>query len=88
MRYVKNNNELSFNLKRARQHRGLTQQEVAEQLNIDRSTYTYYETGRTTPTIYQIIEISKILKINLAYFLYENNPQKEVIFIDKERYRA
>jgi transcriptional regulator with XRE-family HTH domain len=85
MRYIKNNDELSFNLKRARLHRELTQQEVADKLNVDRSTYTYYETGRTTPTIYQIIEISKILKVNLSYFLFENNPQKDIVFIDKEK---
>ena len=88
MRYIKNNDELSFNLKRARLHRELTQQEVADKLNVERSTYTYYETGRTTPTIYQIIEISKILKVNLSYFLFENNPQKDIVFIDKDNLGA
>lgn len=80
MRYVKNNEELSFNLKRARQQRDLTQKQVAEKLNVDRSTYTYYESGRTTPTIYQIIKISKILDVNLSYFLLENKPQKDNLF--------
>lgn len=80
MRYIKNNEELSFNLKRARQQRDLTQKQVAEKLNVDRSTYTYYESGRTTPTIYQIIEISKILDVNVSYFLLENKPQKDNLF--------
>ena len=80
MRYIKNNEELSFNLKRARQQRDLTQKQVAEKLNVDRSTYTYYESGRTTPTIYQIINISKILDVNLSYFLLENKPQKDNLF--------
>ncbi len=36
-------------LKEMRQNRGYTQTQVAEVLSIDRSTYAYYEIGRTNP---------------------------------------
>ena len=36
-------------LKKLRQNRGYTQEQVAEALSIHRTTYTYYEMGRTNP---------------------------------------
>lgn len=36
-------------LKKLRQDRGYTQEQVAEALSIHRTTYTYYEMGRTNP---------------------------------------
>ncbi len=36
-------------LKTLRQNRGYTQEQVAEALSIHRTTYTYYEMGRTNP---------------------------------------
>ena len=38
---------LNERLRSLRLSMGLTQMQVAEALNIDRSTYTYYETGKT-----------------------------------------
>ena len=41
----------------------LTQQQVADALNINRTTYTYYETGKTEPSIdnlHRLIQISGI----------------------------
>lgn len=50
-------------LKRLRENNGYTQQQVANALNIERSTYTYYETGKTTPDINTIIKLSKIFNV-------------------------
>ena len=40
---------LSRTLKKLRKNCGYTQKEVAKELGVDRSTYAYYETGKTTP---------------------------------------
>ena len=80
MKYVRNNEEIGFNLKRARQHKGLTQNDVAKKLNIDRSTYAYYESGRSLPSIFQIIKISRILNLKIMYFLIEGTPEKDAYF--------
>ena len=42
---------ISYWLKFYRHECGLTQQQVADRLKIERSTYTYYETGKTKPDI-------------------------------------
>ncbi len=65
---------LSQTLKRLRENSGYTQQQVADALNLERSTYTYYETGKTTPDINTIIKLSKIFNV----------PYTE-IFEDEER---
>lgn len=38
-------------LKEIRKKCALTQQQVADALGVERSTYTYYETGKTDPSI-------------------------------------
>lgn len=52
---------------RLRKHRirlELTQQTVAEKLNVDRSTYSYYELGRTTPSIGTLYELTRLFGVS------------------------
>ena len=42
----------------------LTQQQVANQLNIDRSTYTYYETGKSLPTLETFIKLARVFNVS------------------------
>lgn len=58
------NKTFSTNLKMCRKNCGLTQQQVADCLNINRTTYTYYETGKTEPSINMIVKICKILGVS------------------------
>ena len=52
----------------------LNQAQLAELLNIDRSTYAKYETGMTQPSIKTIKSISKILDVSIDSLLnYEDN---------------
>lgn len=53
------NLEFGNRLKTFRTLNGLTQGEVAEVLNLDRSTYTYYEKGRV-PNLDTLNKLSKI----------------------------
>lgn len=59
---------LSSLLKYYREKSDLSQQQIANVLNIDRSTYTYYETGKTVPSAATIIKISKILNVDYVEF--------------------
>ena len=55
---------LADNLKLYRKACGLTQEDMGAALGIDRSTYTYYETGRSFPTLDNLVRIIRILGIN------------------------
>ncbi len=56
---------INVNLKMLRNACGLTQQRIADMLNIDRSTYSYYETGKTKPDVETLIKISRIYYVTL-----------------------
>ena len=63
---------LSKKLRKFRENSGYTQQQVADALNIDRSTYSYYELGKTTPDIHTLIALAKIFNITIADLLEES----------------
>lgn len=56
---------INYNLKRLRLYCGLTQKQIADMLNIDRSTYTYYETGKTVPDVETLKKLSRLYYITL-----------------------
>ena len=55
----------SENLIKLRKNLGLTQQQVAAKLGIDRTTYTKYETGVSEPSFEMLIRLSQLLGISL-----------------------
>lgn len=57
---LEKNPYLIGNLKRLRNTYELSQQDIANKLGIDRSTYTYYETGKNEPSINMLSNILKI----------------------------
>ena len=60
------------NLKFLRNYCELTHQQIADVLHIDRSAYSYWESGKTTPTLHSItaiIELYRTKGINLDYNL-------------------
>lgn len=60
-RFIKSKEELRKNLKFMRKYNNVTQAEIADKLGMDRSTYAYYETGKTVPGIFTLIKISEFL---------------------------
>ena len=57
---------LKSTLRQKRKELRLSQAEVADKLNIDRTTYTYYESGRRVPNIKVINDIGKVLDIPIS----------------------
>lgn len=55
--------EFKDSLREARKAAGLTQEQVAEMMNITKSTYCGYETGKRQPDVAKIKQISNILGI-------------------------
>lgn len=57
-----------YNLKHLRNLKKLTQQEIANFLHIERSTYTKYETGDATPSIYLLNELANFYNCSMDDF--------------------
>lgn len=56
-------------LKKARQAKGLTQQEVADLMGITSSTYCGYETGKRQPDTHKIRKLAEILGVSADVLL-------------------
>lgn len=68
-------NVIAYWLKYYRSECGLTQQDVADLLGLERSSYTYYETGKTTPDIETLVRLSKIFHIDFYDLLSGCNAE-------------
>ena len=51
---------------------GYTQKEIAGMLRVERSTYTYYETGKSYPNAHTVYVLSKIYGVPMEFLLDEN----------------
>jgi len=56
-------------LKEKRKDLGLTQQEVADKLNVSRQTISNWEVGKSYPDTPTLIEISNFYNLSLDYML-------------------
>lgn len=52
-------------LKMLRLNSRMTQKQVAELLNVDRSTYTYYETGKIKPNVDTLVKLCCIFDVSM-----------------------
>ena len=52
-------------LKQLRTDAGYTQQDIADLLGINRSTYAYYECGKTEPAIRHLKKLSELYKLHM-----------------------
>ena len=67
-------------LRKARERCGMTQQQVADIMQIDKSTYCGYETGKRQPDVQKIKILSQILGVSGDELLetgYEKAPTSE-----------
>ena len=64
-------------LKKLRKERGLSQEEIAKDLNISQRAYSYYETGERQPSIELIIDMAEYFQIPIDLLVgrYEKKSQ-------------
>ena len=71
--YIQTKDELGTNLRLKRELCDMTQREVADKLGVERSTYAYYEVGKTKPTVLTLIRLSEILNVKLIDLLQKSD---------------
>ena len=63
-------------LKKLRDSKNLTQKELADILNVDRTTYVKWETGSSNPSLDTVIKISKFFNVSTDYLLGNETSAK------------
>lgn len=75
------------NLRSAREHKGLSQKEVAERIGVAKSTYSLYESGNREPNVQTIKKISDVLNISADKLLgIENESTTLAAHFDGDEY--
>ena len=77
---------LGDRLRAIRKEHGLTQQNIADVLGIDRTTYTVYEGGSITPSPATLVKLSQIYNVTVGYLIgvEENHPELRKIPDEKQ----
>lgn len=57
--------DIATKLKENRKQTGFTQEEIAQKLHVSRQTVSNWETGKSIPDIYNLVELSNIYDISL-----------------------
>ena len=61
--------QLGIRLRTFRMENGYSQSHLANVLGIERSTYTYYETGKTTPVVFDLMRMADLYNVTLDELL-------------------
>lgn len=72
---------LSDQLRTIRRANRYTQQQVSDILNIERSTYASYETGRNRPDVALLQNFAKIFNVTVDFIL-NIDPQNNLVVYD------
>ena len=79
---------IGLNIKERRQQLGITQEHIANVLEVNPSHISNIECGRTNPSLTALVKIANILKCSVDYFIsgeytYKINKDKEKTLDDK-----
>ncbi|KAF1297885.1 hypothetical protein BAU15_08245 [Enterococcus sp. JM4C] len=64
--------DISNKLKNNRKKSGYTQEQISRKLHVSRQTISNWETGKSVPDIYSLIELSSIYDVSLDYLIKED----------------
>lgn len=77
---------LGKNIKRLRKEKGWSQTQLAEQVGCHLSNITRIETGKYTPALETVAQISKILDVQIDYLVNGNDEDREEIRIEDQAF--
>ena len=75
-----NKKKLGLKIKELRKRKGLTQEQLAELINMEQTSISVIESGRNFPTLGTLEKIAQILEVNLSdFFNYDYIDDIETI---------
>lgn len=68
---------IAEHLRKIRLEHNLKQKEIAQAVGIDRSAYSFYETGKTRPSVETLYAISKIYNVSVGYLIGKDKSEND-----------
>lgn len=65
------------NIKKAREAKGISQEQLAERLNVTRQAVSNWERGKTEPDIQMLQQLSEVLEVSVEELIYGESTAKE-----------
>lgn len=76
--YITDKKDLAENIRNIRSSLGLTQEAVANYLNLHRTTFAYYEIGKTIPTIFTLLDLADFLNVPVEKFYIKGGGMQQI----------
>ena len=77
---------ISRNLKSLRKKYQYTQDDIAEKLNVSRQSIAKWESGESTPDIYNCIKIAKLFNVELNNLVNHSEEESGLVIPPKGKY--
>jgi transcriptional regulator with XRE-family HTH domain len=67
---------INIKFKELRKSLGLTQEELANKMGVDSKMISFYENGKSMPSIDAFIKLAEIFDVSADYLLFEDSPKR------------
>ena len=76
-------NIVSNSIKKLREERGMTQDELAEKLNVTRQAVSNWETGKTQPDIETLTRLAEIYDVSVERIIYGSERKERIVQVSR-----
>lgn len=76
-------NVVSNSIKKLREERGMTQDELAEKLNVTRQAVSNWETGKTQPDIETLTRLAEIFDVSVERIIYGSERKERIVQVSR-----
>ena len=78
-----NYEEIGKRIRKYRKLKNLSQEELAEKIDISTTHMSHIETGSTKLSLQVLVDLSKVLEVNTDDLIFENKPKTMINQINK-----
>jgi transcriptional regulator with XRE-family HTH domain len=76
-------NIVSNSIKKLREEKGMTQDELAEKLNVTRQAVSNWETGKTQPDIETLTRLAEIFDVSVERIIYGSERKERIVQVSR-----
>jgi len=76
-------NIVSNSIKKLRKEKGMTQDELAEKLNVTRQAVSNWETGRTQPDIETLTKLAGVFDVSVERIIYGSERKERIVHVNR-----
>ena len=76
-------NIVSNSIKKLREEKGMTQEELAEKLCVTRQAVSNWETGRTQPDIETLTKLAEVFDVSVERIIYGSERKERIVQINR-----